>query len=139
MASFLDSLGWALCALFIGISMLIDSKLMNKEVRLPHTFKAYLVIGIGFFYLAYTFFAPKDFPKGYYYQVLTSIAIVMTIFAFLINKYYKTTEENLKTIIRTLFSFIFTETELKGYIKPEFEKEYKEKRIELVDKVVGNE
>lgn len=41
--------------------------------------------------------------------------------------------------IRSLFSFIYTETDQKGYIKNELKDDYSKRRTELTDKAVGNE
>ncbi|MEP0266608.1 hypothetical protein [Dokdonia sp.] len=133
MASFLDSIGWALFAFFIGISMLIDIKQVNQELKPAHRIKAYLVTCIGLFYIAYTFIAIKDFTNAQYYSLLSGIAIGLTVFAYLTNKYYTPLEEKLKVGFSKMYHW--ANSIAPSHVPDTEHKKYFEEFDEFVDEI----
>jgi hypothetical protein len=105
MASFLNSIGWALAILFLGISMLIDLKDKLPETKTIHRIKALLVLCIGLFYVAYTFIAIRDFSNTIYYTMLAGIAITLTFIIYLANRYYTSVHEKLKIAFSRIYNF----------------------------------
>ena len=106
MASFLDSLGWALLPLFIGMGLLVYSKRLQKHEGIILKIMSFGLIAIGSFYVAYTLISIRDFTNPQYYGMLSIIGITSTVFLYYLVGMVQTIEQKLKTMIDKLITFI---------------------------------
>lgn len=143
MSSFLYSFGWGVFALSVGFLFLFASKQIENEFQPAFKVISKLIILIGVYYMGYIFlpvylFNEHDMPVMIYYGMILLIAIIVTPCLSYLNRVVLNTENKLKETIRNLFSFIYTETDKKGYIKPEYKTDFAKRRIELADNAVNN-
>ena len=107
-------------------------------------------MSISLYFLLWVFIplwndATTDYPKNYYRIALAFVSITLTFLLFKLTKasfsYFDGVIKikSLKSIIRMLFGFIFSETDKKGYVKKSLKRDFIKRRIELVDKAVDNE
>ena len=80
-----------------------------------------------------------DFPENWYHNILRYVPILIALTLPLLFYHYQSIEQKLKGIIALFFSAIYKEIPNNDFIKPEKRKEYRDFKIELTDKVVGNE
>ncbi|MCF6348038.1 MAG: SpoIIIAH-like family protein [Flavobacteriaceae bacterium] len=80
-----------------------------------------------------------DFPENWYVNIMRYIPILVSITLPLLFYHYHNIETRLKNIIRMFVHVIYRDIPDNDFIKPEKEKEYRKMRIEITDKVVGNE
>ncbi len=89
MSSFLDSLGWAMFPLFMGLGLLSFSVRLQEENRKVLTMISMIFVLIGCFYLAYTLISIEDYTNMQYYSMLTFISILSSLFLNYIHKVLK--------------------------------------------------
>ncbi|GEQ86004.1 hypothetical protein ULMS_15120 [Patiriisocius marinistellae] len=104
MSSFLDSLGWAMLPLFMGLGLLTFSTRLQSDNRTVLGLVSMISVAIGCFYLAYTLISVKDFTNFQYYALLISIAIFSSILVYYMHRAVKSTEERLLKLIASLSS-----------------------------------
>ncbi len=80
-----------------------------------------------------------DFPESWYINIMRYVPIFIALTLPLLFYHFQTFEQKLKGIIALFFSAIYKEIPNNDFIKPEKRKEYRDFKIELTDKVVGNE
>jgi len=111
MSSFLNALGWALFAFFIGFVMLLDAKDQVKEKRLPSVFRSSLVLGIGIYYLLYIFFPNAknfDFSKPVYYAALGAVSSFASIIIVLFVKAEKSIISSYKVKLQKVWRYVYS-------------------------------
>ncbi len=80
-----------------------------------------------------------DFPEHWYLNIMKYTPVIIALTIPLLFYHFQTIEEKLKGIIAQFFNVIYKEIPNNEFIKPEKEKEYRNLRIKITDKIVGNE
>ncbi|MCF6348065.1 MAG: hypothetical protein L3J20_07180 [Flavobacteriaceae bacterium] len=81
----------------------------------------------------------SDFPENWYVNIMTYTPVIIALTIPLLFYHFQTIEEKLKGIIAMFFDVIYKDIPNSDFIKPEKEKEYRNLKIKITDKVVGNE
>lgn len=141
MSSFLNAFGRInalLCAaLFIKFTV---SKITNEYKKIINI-GANMFLYVASFFLINLFLPKKvlfgtvDFPPYFYWLSMFILSITSGIFLSTLQKAFLTTEENLKSIIRKLFRYIY---ESEADLKTETIEKHKLLRGELIKKTLDN-
>jgi amino acid transporter len=89
MSSFLDSLGWAIFPLFMGLGLLSFSIRLQEDDRKVLSLVSIISVTIGCFYLAYTLISISDFSNMQYYGMITIIALFSALFLYYVHRALK--------------------------------------------------
>lgn len=136
MSSFLNALGWALLAFFIGIVIIIEARHKHQRLR------GILVTSIGIYYIIYIFFPNGknfDFTPTTYYIALGVISLLITSITVWWVRFDKSQIHFYRYIIQKFITLTHSETEKQNWIKEESINEFKKQRFEIANELVENE
>lgn len=139
LSSFLYSFGIELAFVLTGVVINFSTNFM--EVTAGKVFRAFgwAVQFVGFFFLGWIFIDDSIFTESVEIAFSAGFAIGSVYLIILFSRFYRGRYSRLVQIIRGLFSFIYTETDQKGFIKDHMRDDYAKRRIDLVDNAVKNE
>lgn len=132
MASFLNSIGWALSLFFIGLSILTAST--SRSDRRIRTIKGLSLVAVGMFYMSYSLLPIRDFSSQTYYIMLIAVSLASTCLIYMAHLLVVTKTERLKQVIRWMFDFILSEVPHR-YLDANQTSRYKKDCSNLIKKV----
>lgn len=133
MSSFLDAIGWALFAFFLGLSLLFEATSRIDSFKSVYIIRAMIVIWVGVFYIAYAIIPIKDFTNFQYYTSLTLIAVGVSMFSYGFVKAKKWVDHKLREVIRNLYHRLLVELPNEGFIKETKLNEYHNDNQKLIN------
>ena len=128
MSSFLNALGWPISILAISVLMLRDASRVPQELHKPLKNRAYIIMGLGCYYLLYVCVGTfgVDYPIYIYYLAMLVFTIALVIVVTQINRVLLSIENQLKSVIRSLMDRILVGFYEKKLVDPSKIEQYEE-------------
>lgn len=136
---FVGELGWAIGLCIYALFNLVLALIRKNESLYGEVILHGVLILISFYFINWAVFRFEDYEKLRYvtYSLLTSSVIVFATDLLLRakNKYMIHIEKSL----RMMFTFLYKEAEEENLVNPDNKRNWRKKRVELTNKIIGNE
>lgn len=139
MSSFLNAVGWALCAFFLGLLLKFAAKRIDTEYAKPFTFISYLIIGLGIYYAIYVMLPVytlniKDYHISVYFIGVGVVSVMGVVITTLLGKAVTFAETKLRKSIALFFDWSYS---LDPYIDAAKKIDFLKSRIKLTSDIVA--